>query len=153
MPVVVEAEVPSKDECVIAMLAHVLMIFSWFWAPLIIYFAKRDSRFVAFHALQALVWQIIWVCAWVVTFGAIFALTLSTTFVSGGAGGAGTMPPVFVVVFPLLWVGIMGGWVLNLVLGIVFGINASHGEWARYPLLGRWTLRRVKARTQAGVAA
>jgi uncharacterized protein len=144
---IVEAEVPSKDECVIAMLAHVLMVFSWFWAPLVIYFAKRDSRFVAFHALQALYWQIIWVCVWIVTFGAIFALTFSTTFASAAVYDPGRMPPAFVVVFPLIWAGMMGGWVLNLVLGILFGIKASHGEWSRYPLLGRWALRRAKART------
>ena len=141
-----EAEVPSKDECVIAMLAHVLMIFSWFWAPLIIYFAKRDSRFVAFHALQALYWQIIWVCVWIVTFGAIFALTFTAAFASAGAHDAGRMPPAFVIVLPLVWAGIMGGWVLNLVLGILFGIKASHGEWSRYPLLGRLALRHAKVR-------
>jgi uncharacterized Tic20 family protein len=147
VPEIVEAEVPSKDECVIAMLAHVLMIFSWFWAPLIIYFAKRDSRFVAFHALQALYWQLIWICVWIVTFGAFFALTFSATIASAGAHGPGKIPPAFVLFFPLIGLGIMGGWVINLVLGILFGIKASHGEWARYPLLGRWALRHAKART------
>ncbi|MGH7972526.1 MAG: DUF4870 domain-containing protein [Limisphaerales bacterium] len=147
MSEIVEAEVPSKDECVIAMLAHVLMIFSWFWAPLIIYFAKRDSRFVAFHALEALYWQIILICLWIVTFGGFIALTFSAAFVSAGVHAPGKMPPAAVVLFPLVWAGIMGGWVLNMVLGILFGIKASHGEWARYPVLGRWALRRAKART------
>ncbi len=43
-----------------AMLAHVLMIVSGFIGPLIIYCIKKDeSRFVGFHALQAIYFSII----------------------------------------------------------------------------------------------
>jgi uncharacterized Tic20 family protein len=152
VPEIVEAEVPSKDECVIAMLAHVLMIFSWLWAPLIIYFAKRDSRFVAFHALQALYWQLIAFCGGVVCFVAFIVVMITTTFASAGAQAPSPTltPTAFILLF---WLGFMGGWVLNLVLGILFGIKASHGEWAKYPVLGRWALRQAKARTQACNAA
>lgn len=139
-----EAEVPSKDESVIAMLAHVLMIFSWFWAPLIIYFAKRDSRFVAFHALQALYCQVIVFCGWILSFVALIVVTTTTGFASVGAQGSNLTATAFFLIFSLV---LMGGWVLNLVLGILFGIKASHGEWARYPLLGRMALRHAKART------
>lgn len=139
-----QPEVPSKDECVIAMLAHVMMIFSWFWAPLIIYFAKRDSRFVAFHALQALYWQVILFCGWVLSFIAFIVVAATVGFASLGAHRLSLTPTAF---FLLFWLVFTGGWVLNLVLGILFGIRASHGEWARYPVLGRWALRRAKART------
>lgn len=145
MPEIEQAAVPSKDECVIAMLAHVLMIFSWFWAPLIIYFVKRDSRFVAFHALQALYWQLIALCGWILTMIAFFALTFSATVAaSAGANGQVLMPKTFFLLFPLIWVGIAGGWVITLILGIVFGIKSSHGEWAAYPVIGRWALRSAK---------
>jgi hypothetical protein len=40
-------------------LAHALMISTWWIGPLIIFVIKRSSRFVSFHALQALFWQII----------------------------------------------------------------------------------------------
>jgi uncharacterized Tic20 family protein len=136
VPEIIEAGVPSKDECVIAMLAHVLMIFSWFWAPLIIYFAKRDSRFVAFHALQALYWQLIAFCGSVLTIIVFFVLMFSTAFASATAHNPDKMPMAFFLLFPLLWGGFAIGWVLNVVLGILFGIKASHGEWAKYPVLG-----------------
>jgi uncharacterized Tic20 family protein len=148
VPEIVEAEVPSRDECVIAMLAHVLMIFSWFWAPLIVYFAKRDSRFVTFHALQALYWQILVFCGWILSIVAlIIVVTTTVGFSSVGAQAPSQMltPTAF---FLLFWLVFMGGWVLNLVLGIVFGIKASHGEWTRYPLLGRLALRHAKVRKQ-----
>lgn len=147
MTEIAEAEVPSKDECVIAMLAHVLMIFAWVWAPLIIYFAKRDSRFVAFHALQALYWQLIAICVSILACGTMFAGISITTLSSTATKGSAPTPPAFFMFFPLLWISMMGGWALNLVLGILFGIKASHGEWARYPVLGRWALHRALART------
>lgn len=134
-----EAAAPSKDECVIAMLAHVLMIFAWFWAPLIIYFAKRDSRFVAFHALQALYWQLIALCGWVLAMIGFLAVML-TAGIAAKASGTLT-PTALFLAFPLVF---FGGWALNLILGIIFGIKASHGEWAAYPVIGRWALRRAK---------
>jgi uncharacterized Tic20 family protein len=50
---------PTTDERTNAMLAHVLSIFGGFIGPLVIYFVKgKDSRFVAFHALQAIFWHL-----------------------------------------------------------------------------------------------
>jgi hypothetical protein len=49
--------VPTSDETTLALLAHVLQIFTWWIGPLAIYLAKRDSKFVSFHAMQALLWQ------------------------------------------------------------------------------------------------
>jgi uncharacterized Tic20 family protein len=141
-----EVESPSKDECVISMLAHVLMIFSWFWAPLVIYFAKCDSRFVAFHALQALYWQLIMFCGWMLTMVAFFVLAFSTA-ASAGPHNQAAMPEAFLLLFPLVWVGFAGGWLVTLILGILFGIKSSHGEWAEYPVIGRWALRSAKGRT------
>lgn len=34
----------------------------------------------------------------------------------------------------------MGGWIVHVILGIVYGINANRGEWATYPLIGQWSL-------------
>jgi uncharacterized membrane protein len=35
----------------------------------------------------------------------------------------------------------MGVLIFNLVLAIVYGIKASNGEWARYPIIGKWAWR------------
>ena len=50
-------------------------------------------------------------------------------------------PPAFVFLFPVIWLFWMGGWVVNLILGIVYGIKANQGEWAGYPIIGRLLLR------------
>ena len=50
---------PSKDARTMAMLAHLLCLFTGFIGPLIIYLIKKDEdKFVAFHALQALYWML-----------------------------------------------------------------------------------------------
>lgn len=73
--------VATHDERTMAMLAHVLSIFAGFVAPLVIYFVKRrESRFVAFHALQAIFWHLTMMIAMFGTF-IVFAAGM---FASGG---------------------------------------------------------------------
>jgi hypothetical protein len=49
-------------------------------------------------------------------------------------------PPAFVVSFSVSVAGVMDGWVVNLILGVVYGIKANRGEWATYPIFGKWLL-------------
>jgi len=37
-------------------------------------------------------------------------------------------PPAFVVSFSVSVAGVMDGWVVNLILGVVYGIKANRGE-------------------------
>jgi uncharacterized membrane protein len=70
--------VPTSDECTLALLAHVLQVIAWFIAPLIIFLMRRQSRFVAFHALQALIWQAVLMGLGIVTtVGAFAAMILA----------------------------------------------------------------------------
>ena len=118
-----------------ALLAHVLQLIGWWIAPLIIFLLKRDSRFVSFHALQALLLQI---CHVIVVIGAVvlWMVFIFTTIARQGAGHGSPPPPMFFVFFPLIWLVVLGFWVLVLVVAIVYGIKAGRGEWAEYPVLG-----------------
>jgi len=49
-------------------------------------------------------------------------------------------PPAFFYIFPFIWLGFMGGWVVNVILGVVYAIKANRGEWATYPVYGKWLL-------------
>ncbi len=137
---------PTQDEKTMAMLAHILQIFTWWIGPLVIFLVKQDSKFVRFHALQALLWQItlmvlgmIGVCLW-------FAVILSTVFSSAGRAAPNQAPPVALFVgMGTIWLGFIAVYFLNILLGILFGIKAGRGEWASYPLLGRWARSIVKA--------
>ncbi len=131
----------TRDERTNAMLAHLLTIFAGFVAAGIIYLVKRrDSRFIAFHALQAFLWHMLLFAVFFVGFVA-FAVIMIT---SAGfprvptprpAPGAG--PPVaFFLGFFGLWLAMMLGWVSNIGFCVDLAIRANEGKWTRYPLVG-----------------
>lgn len=126
-----------------ALLVHVLAIFSGFIAPLIFYLVKKDSRFVAFHSLQVLIWH----AAYAVVFfvGMIFAfIFMFLTIAAHPQATPHQSPPfAFFAIFGLLWFWGMAGWVLSVILGIVYAIKANRGEWARYPLIGNFVLHKI----------
>jgi hypothetical protein len=129
------AELPSQDERTMAILAHVLQLVGTFIAPLVILLTKRESRFVSFHAVQALLLQIAYMALMFVFFVLWFGLFFMIMAHHPPAKDA-LPPPMFFVMFPLVWLGFMGTWVVMLVVAIVHGITAGRGEWADYPLLG-----------------
>jgi uncharacterized Tic20 family protein len=126
---------PTSEERTLAMLAELLQLFSWFVGPLIIYFVKRDSPFVRFHALQAILWQAFLIVFYMVFFVVLFA----TFFAIMPRNGAPRSPSS---VFPLLLLvtlyGLMGlTWLGNMIISIYFAIKAQSGAWAAYPVIGR----------------
>lgn len=50
------------------------------------------------------------------------------------------LPPRAIFLILLAWLGFFGGWVTNLILGVVYAIKANRGEWATYPVIGKWLL-------------
>ena len=127
-----------------ALLAHLLQVFTGFIAPLVIFCVKQDSRFVKFHALQSLIWQL---CYMVVFFGAmiVFFFSVFATAFSGvhGAHTPNQPPPAFFFVFPFIWFFWLVGWVANVILGVMYAVKANRGEWAAYPIIGKWCLPKL----------
>lgn len=136
-------EEASADERTMAMLAHLLMAFTGFIGPVVILAVKQDSRFVKFHSLQAVIWQAIYMAlAFVmmaILFAAMFSMVIHNPPPSAPAHAEGP-PPAFVYFFPVLWLGFVGGGVVNVILGVVYAIKANRGEWATYPVYGKWLL-------------
>ena len=123
----------TADERMMATLAHVLQIVGWWIAPLTVFLIKRDSKFVSFHALQALFLQIFYMVLMML----FVALWFTGFFVMIAHAPAAKEAPVgFFMLMPLIWLGWAGAWVTMLVIAILFGIKAGRGEWAEYPILG-----------------
>jgi uncharacterized Tic20 family protein len=106
---IVPATPPSSDEKTLALLCHVLTVFTWIIGPLIIYLLKKDeSPFVAEHAKESLNFQI--------TIGLGYIVS---------------------IILVLILIGILFLWALgliNLVLVIVAAVRAGEGKAYRYPL-------------------
>lgn len=124
-----------------AMLAHLLMAFTGFIGPVVILAVKQDSRFVKFHALQAVIWQAIYMVL-IFAMMAIFFVVLFSSILHNlpQAGHTPGPPPTFIFFFPVIWLVFLGGWVANLILGVVYAVKANRGEWATYPVFGKWLL-------------
>jgi uncharacterized membrane protein len=139
----------TPDERTMATLAHALQLIGSWIAPLIIFLIRRRSRFVSFHALQALLLQIIHVIIVVVLmmiwFSTIFSIVFRQT-----SGKPPEFPPALLVLVPLIWLGFMALWVGTLTIAIIYAIKAGRGEWADYPLLGKLARTMLKMETTEG---
>ena len=129
----------TQDERIMAVLAHALQLIGGWIAPLVIFFVKRQSRFVSFHSLQVLFLELVFIginmCV-MVTLITTFALT----FVARGVDN-NNLPAALFAFIPMFWLAFMGMWVVKLVIAVIFSIKAGRGEWAEYPLLGGWARR------------
>src|SRR3954453_24151060 len=92
---------PSAEERSTAMLPHILQVFGSFFAPLVIFLVKRDSRYVRFHSLQALIWQIL--ATVVTTVGVLVFFGLMIFSISSIQPGPNAPPPKALFLFPLIW--------------------------------------------------
>jgi len=110
----------SQDDRTMAMLAHILPIFTGFLGPLIIWLIKKDqSKFVAYHGMQALFFQI----AVAVLYIASFVLMM--------------------VSFGLLFFVPLAVWVISLVFHILAGMAANRGELYELPVVGKMARQQV----------
>jgi uncharacterized membrane protein len=110
-----------------AMLAHVLQVVCWWIAPLIIFLIRRESRFTVFHALQALLLQIIYLI-FVVGFMVLWFGSFVLTMVHHTPAKNTPPPLALFIVAPLLWLGLVGMWIVMLVIAIVSGIKAGRAS-------------------------
>ena len=127
------------DERLWAMLAHLSVLlnlvtgFLGVAAALVIYLVYRDrSRYVAYQALQALIFQAIFWAGGGVIIGLIWGLVgiLSALIVGIFLIPFALVATLVIALFPLIAV----------VYGVVGGIQCNNGEDFRYWLIGDWAL-------------
>jgi uncharacterized membrane protein len=105
-----------------------LQMAGWWIAPLVIFLSKKQqSRFVAFHALQALLLQIVFLVFWVVFMVGWFAMMFSTFANMRPGSPPPELPPQFLLFMPVAWLLGMGIWVVLLLATILYSIKA--GAW------------------------
>jgi len=115
----------GADEKLWGMLAHLLTLLGYivtlgqYIAPLVIYLVYKDrSQFVAFHALQALFFQLL-------ALAVVIALTLFS-IITLGLGVLLAVPLAIALAIAVL------------VYTIIAAIQANNGVWYELPIVGRW---------------
>jgi uncharacterized membrane protein len=103
----------------------------------VIFFLKRQSRFISFHALQVLLFQGILLFLTMIGMTAFF-LVFGISFATGAFQQKTSGPPIFFFFFfGAFMLGTTLSWIVKLVLAISHGVKAGRGEWSEYPLLGK----------------
>lgn len=127
----------ASEERTWAMLAHLSVLtnlITGFLGPiaaLVIYLMFRDrSRYVAYHALQSMIFQLIWWGGGGVLIGVMWAAVGILSALIVGL----VLIPIACIFTPII--GLMP--IAALVYGTVGGIQTSQGEDFRYWLVGDW---------------
>jgi uncharacterized Tic20 family protein len=108
----------TQDEKLMAMLSHLLGFFTSFVGPLVIYLVKKDSsKFVAFHSLQAVFFQL-------------------ALLVAGAIAGALVVVLIGLALAPLVGIA-------DLVFCIIACLKSYNGEWYEYPVVGKMARQTV----------
>ena len=125
------------DERTWGMLAHLstlLNLVTGFGGPiaaLIIYLVYKDrSRFVAYHALQSMVFQLIWWFGGGVLIGLMWAIVGGLSMILVGI----VLIPLALLLTPLLLLLPIGA----LIYGVVGAVQVNQGQDFKYWLVGDW---------------
>lgn len=141
-----DSQKPTQDERLMAALSHVttLMPFMGVIAPIIIWITQKDkSQYVAFQALQALIYQLGLIVAWFIGMGcymcSFFGMFLTIPFMEESAETAQKVSPIFGLTFgfPFLVLGaVFIGWFIYTAYGIFGAIMVLQGKPFHYLIIG-----------------
>ena len=135
----------TQNDKIMAALAHIsaLLPMMGVIAPIIIWATQKDkSEYVAFQALQAIVYQLLMIMAWFVGMGcymlSFFSTFLAIPFATGSEGDPNS--PFFMIGFIVPFL-VMGGMFLGSGIFIVYGIFGAimtfQGKDFRYAIIGK----------------
>lgn len=138
----IDSLTPNQDERVMAALSHIsaLLPMMGVVAPIVIWVTQKEkSQFVAFQALQALVYQLTMILAWFVGmgcymisfFGAFFTIPFSES-----SQPASPLLALGIIVPFLVFGAIFIGGFLFIVYGIIGAAMAFQGKNFRYIIIG-----------------
>ncbi len=146
---------PSSVDRVVAAAAHLGMFAGfWFLAPLAIYFWKKDeSRFVSFHAAQALLLCFMQLA---ISTGGLIAYLIGTILIVAIAGVTKSEPMVLIG-WALVALAAIAVALAPTVLSIMGGYHAFLGRTWKMPIVGRmvegWLTKRDAERASAAAKA
>ena len=112
----------APEERTLGLVAYILAIFTTWIGPLILWLVKKDqSKFVAYHAVQALM---LMAFVFVIEFVANIILTVLH------------LTPFAMIVWGVLGLG-------SLALNVMAAIAANKGEWYEMPVVGPYAKKSV----------
>lgn len=143
-------ENPTSEEKVLAALAHGSVLFAWFGpiAPTILWVTQRKkSKYVRFHALQAMGYQALgfwgWILGIIAAFIGMFGVTFLVALVLDANQMKSSAIEIFLQFFMIL--SIFGLWGFFFLGGLAGAVFCMTGYDFRYPIIGPWLKNKLFA--------
>jgi uncharacterized membrane protein len=129
--------VVSRDERMLASAAYLAALAGfWLIVPAVLYFWKgRQSRFLGFHAVQAVMLQVALIPITTIGVGVAAVIVLLLEGIGGKMGGA----VAALIFFFVIGIALM----IPAAATLWMGLCALRGQPRKLPLLGRWASRVV----------
>jgi len=135
------------DEKMLALFSHLSLFLGGIVLPIIFWATNRDkSKFVTFHALQALWFHIAYIALLLVfIFGFVIIAVIGGVGMGAFAGATGSkeMPVFFIIAmigfYVLLFAIIFG----SIAYSVYMGIKSYKGELCKYPVIGNKVYAKV----------
>jgi len=136
---------PDSDEKILALFSHLSIFLGGIVLPIIFWAINKDkSRFVRFHALQAIFFHIAYVAIIIAVVIIMAIIGIGLGILSAGtfaAGKDGSLIFVFamIIFYGLIFISIF----IFIGYGIYVGVKSYKGELKRYPVIGKIIYEKV----------
>ncbi len=130
---------PAGDEKILALFSHLSIFLGGIVLPIIFWAINKDkSRFVRFHALQAIFFHIAYVVILVAVIIIMVAVGIGLGVLSAGTFAAGGDGSLFLIIAMIIFYGfIFLSIFVFMGYGIYVGVKSYKGELSRYPVIGK----------------
>ena len=142
-------ENPTSDEKILAALAHasiILMFLGPLGAVIIWAIQRTKSKYVRYHALQAMGYQTFsfWIWMFMMFFFMIILFGFGTIIGVLSSKSPSAMPPDFLFfIQPLFMLVIFGMWGIIFLVGFIGAVFCGLGKEFRYPFIGSWLQTKI----------
>lgn len=123
MPAPKSNDTLQKDSNIVALLAYLGLFIA-----ILVYLLRKEDRFVRFHALQAILLDLLYMAVFLIVW-VVYAVSFLGMFVSFAAGFPLPLP---FILFPLIF-GLVG---VFLLFKLFLMYKAYKQEWYKLPILG-----------------
>jgi uncharacterized Tic20 family protein len=134
--------VPSNDERLLALLAHLSVLFGGIILPIVIWAVQKDkSQFVRFHSLQAVFYHVAYIALLVIFIFALvfFVLAFGAGFGVLSAGhhsDPGAFPVFIILMTSIFYLGIFIVVFAFIGYGVYVAVKAYGGSYIKIPVIG-----------------
>jgi uncharacterized Tic20 family protein len=140
---------PTSDERLLALLSHLSVFMGGIILPLIIWATQKDkSKFVRFHSLQAIFYQLA-LAGIIILFVIVLVIILFASGIglgameNAGAGGGKDLPAFFIVLMIIFYGGIFLMVIAGMAYSIYVALKSYKGELIRIPVIGNIIFQKV----------